>query len=92
MATDARLIPPWAVEFRQVVEVARQQGATLRDIHRALAFELGRTSANLDDEQTLRFWLHDVVGVALTSWRLERAELAEAVARNLRPRARRARR
>lgn len=76
--SEAMTRPALAGSFQEVVEVARQGGATLQDVYEGMADELGRTSANLTDEADIARALVGFMRLALAAWRVERAVIERA--------------
>jgi hypothetical protein len=74
--------------LRAAIDRLRNYGLTLKNVHRAFASELGRTSASLADRQEFVRWMTDFARRAIVAYDLEMADLAERAA----PRRRRARR
>lgn len=82
-----------ATDVRQAVDRLRNYGITLKDVHAAIAGEIGRTSAALPDREEFLRWMSDFMRRAIAAYDQERAELerraeiAPRVRRRLRRRA-----
>ena len=65
-----------ASDVRVAVNRLRNYGITLKDVHAALAAELGRTAASLPDREGFVRWLAEFARLALDAYDLEREDLA----------------
>lgn len=65
-----------AGDVRLAVNRLRNYGITLKDVHAALAAELGRTSATLPDRKEFVRWMADFARRAIEAYDLEQTDLA----------------
>ena len=63
--------------FRAAIDWGKPYGATLSDVHAAMARELGRTSAKLPNEASMSAWMLDFARAAIEAYREERSAIAD---------------